>query len=243
DLQPARQFPADGAAGEGFTNAAEALAEISPTLLNKYLAAAKDIADHAVLLPDGFRFSATKTRRDWLDECLAQLRQAYARYTGADGRLPVRPYVLATLRHRDALSSGQITIDAVAAKEKLSSKYLQDLWQTLTNQNASFPLDGIRTRWRTASEKDVDALASDIAAWQGPMWRYVPIGSYRDRQMFRQVSNDTAATGNQSLRGSVKPVPGQGDVVLYLTARAFAAGGGHGIWDRPRFGAHGAAPV
>src|SRR5207244_11309986 len=75
DLQPARQFPADGAAGEGFTNAAEALADVSPTLLNKYLAAAKDIADHALLLPDGFRFSLSKTRRDWTDEGTQHLRQ------------------------------------------------------------------------------------------------------------------------------------------------------------------------
>src|SRR5207302_8821028 len=49
DLRPAREFPADGAAGEGFTNAAEALTDISPTLFNKYLNAAKGIADHAVL--------------------------------------------------------------------------------------------------------------------------------------------------------------------------------------------------
>src|SRR5207302_1008359 len=60
DLQPAREFPADGAAGEGFTNAAEALTEMSPTLLNKYLNAAKETAAHAVLLPDGFRFSPGK---------------------------------------------------------------------------------------------------------------------------------------------------------------------------------------
>ena len=47
---------------------AEGLAEMSPTLLNKYLAAAKDLADHAVLLPDGFRFLTGKTRRDWINE-------------------------------------------------------------------------------------------------------------------------------------------------------------------------------
>ena len=68
DLRPTRDFPADGAAGEGFTNAAEALTDISPTLFSKYLNAAKDIADHAVLLPDGFRFSSSTTRRDWSDE-------------------------------------------------------------------------------------------------------------------------------------------------------------------------------
>ncbi len=88
DLRPTREFPADGAAGEGFTNAAEALSDISPTLFTKYLNAAKDIADHAVLLPDGFRFSPGKTRRDWTDESLARLRKFYAEYT-ADGRLPL----------------------------------------------------------------------------------------------------------------------------------------------------------
>src|SRR5438067_1477911 len=45
DLRPAREFPADGAAGEGFTNAAEALS-LSPTLVDKYLGAAKDLAAH-----------------------------------------------------------------------------------------------------------------------------------------------------------------------------------------------------
>ena len=101
DLRPTREFPADGAAGEGFTNAAEALTDVSPTLLNKYLNAAKDIADHAVLLPDGFRFSPTKTRRDWTNESTGRLRQFYAAYAANDGRLLVQPYLAATVRHRD----------------------------------------------------------------------------------------------------------------------------------------------
>src|SRR5919201_247233 len=79
DLEPARDFPADGAAGEGFTNAGDALV-MSPTLLNKYLNAAQEIAAHAVLLPDGFRFSPARTRRDWTDEAVARLRTAYADY-------------------------------------------------------------------------------------------------------------------------------------------------------------------
>ena len=79
DLRPAREFPADGAAGEGFTNAAEALTDISPALLNKYLTRPRTIADHAVLLPDGFRFSPGKTRRDWTDESMARLRAVLRR--------------------------------------------------------------------------------------------------------------------------------------------------------------------
>ncbi len=60
DLDPAREFPQDGAAGEGFTNTGDALV-MSPSLLTKYFDAAKGVAAHAVLLPDGFRFSL---RRD-----------------------------------------------------------------------------------------------------------------------------------------------------------------------------------
>jgi len=192
DLRPTREFPADGAAGEGFTNAAEALSDISPALLTKYLNAAKDIAEHAVLLPDGFHFSLGKTRRDWTNESLARLRAFYAEYT-ADGRLPLLPYLMATIRHRNALIGGQTTPAEVARKEKLNPKYLAVLWQTLTDKTPSHPLDPIRARWRQATEKDVGALASEIAAWQTKLWKFVPIGSYRYGNTVRQVPNDPAA--------------------------------------------------
>jgi len=235
DLQPAREFPADGAAGEGFTNAAEALADMSPTLLNKYLNAAKEIAAHAVLLPDGFRFSTAKTRRDWTDESLAKLRAFYAQYSG-DGRPPLQPYLLATVRYREDLASGKITLDAVAVKEKLNPKYLQVLWQTLTDRTPSFPLDRIRARWRQASEKDVAALLAEISAWQGQLWRFVKIGSYVDGNTARQVANDSVAE-MQTLKLSLKPPPGQNEVVLYLASREIpsAGSGGHVVWHRPRF--------
>ena len=77
DLQPAREFPADAAAGEGFTNVGDALV-MSPSMLDKYLAAAKGIAAHAVLLPDGFRFSEKTTRPDWTEEILTEIKSSIA---------------------------------------------------------------------------------------------------------------------------------------------------------------------
>jgi hypothetical protein len=235
DLRPARDFPADGAAGEGFTNAAEALS-LSPALLDKYLAAAKDMADHAVLLPDGFRFSPAKTRRDWINENLAELRSFFARYTADDGRLPLPPYLTAAVRYRDDLLAGRITLDAVAAKERLNAKYLGVLWRTLTDEHPSFPLDRLRVRWRRAAEKDVPALLAEVSAWQGSLWKFVPIGSYRDRNTIRQVANDPAVMETQTLKFAFKPAPGQSEVVLYLNAREFstAGAGGHVVWQRPR---------
>lgn len=207
DLRPTREFPADGAAGEGFTNAAEALSDISPTLFHKYLSAAKDIADHAVLLPDGFRFSPRKTRRDWTDESTARLRRFYAAHVGGDGRLDIRPYLAAAVRHRAALLGGSATPEDIAAKEKLNPKYFGILWQTLTDTTPSFPLDTIRARWRTAAEKDVHALAGEIAAWQTKLWKTVRIGSY-----IRPLGKGYAASMTRQLAvepPAVKPVPGQ----------------------------------
>ena len=243
DLKPTREFPADGAAGEGFTNAAEALTDISPALLTKYLNAAKDTADHAVLVPDGFRFSPSKTRRDWTDESIAKLRAFYASYT-ADGKLPLAPYVMATVRHREVLSANKLTIDEVAAKEKLNPKYLGLLWKTLTDKTPSFPLDSIRGRWQKATEKDVPTLVTEIAAWQAALWKVVPIGSYRHGDSPRQVANDPAASESQALRLAVKPAPGQNEVVLHLTARDLASDGdGKVVWHRPRFEAVGKPPL
>ena len=112
-LDPAKEFPADSAAGEGFMNTGLSLV-MSPALLSKYFDAGKEMASHAVLLPDGFRFSPKTTRRDWTEEVLAEIRKIYRQFTdpaGADkvnlqgiifdtnegGRLPLEAYLRATL--------------------------------------------------------------------------------------------------------------------------------------------------
>jgi len=130
-LDPAREFPADSAAGEGFMNTGNSLV-MSPALLTKYLDAGKDIAGHALLLPDGFRFSPKTTRRDWTEELLTEIRRLYRSYTdsqGGDkvnlqgivfdtnegGRLPVEKYLKATLEFRDSSALGPAGGDAALA--------------------------------------------------------------------------------------------------------------------------------
>src|SRR5207253_446685 len=152
------------------------------------------------------------------NEALASLRTFYADYSG-DGRLPLQPYLLATVRHRDDLASGKVTVDVVAVKEKLNPKYLGILWRTLTDETPSFPLDRVRARWRSASEKDVPALMAEISSWQGALWKFVRIGSYIDGNTTRQVANDPATVETQTLKMTLKPAPGQSEVVLYLAAR------------------------
>ena len=235
DLRPTRDFPADGAAGEGFTNAGDALV-MSPTLLTKYLNAAKGVAAHAVLLPNGFRFSPSAERRDWTDEALADLRKAYRQDDRGrdDGRLDFTPYLAATLAYRDNLTSGKMTIDAVAVKEQLSPKYLQVLWQTLTDPQPSFPLDEIRARWRQADPKDVDAAASEIRTWQTLLWKFNKVGSYMNP--VRQDASNPPFVESQLIRFKPpKPPAGKSEVVLYLTARDLTGrADAQVVWRRPR---------
>lgn len=180
DLHPTREFPADGAAGEGFTNAGDALG-MSPGLLQKYFNAAKAVAAHAVLLPDGIRFSASDKRRDWTDEAIASIQKAYQELSPdfATGNLDYAPYLKATIAYRDRLLSHQMTLDTVAAQEKLNAKYLGILWRTLSDPKPSPPiLDELRARWSIAGVNDVPAIAGEIHAWQEKLWTVGKVGSY-----------------------------------------------------------------
>ena len=54
-------------------------------MLTKYLDAGKEIAKHAILLPDGIRFSPYTTRSDWSNDALTRIRAFYRQFTEAGG--------------------------------------------------------------------------------------------------------------------------------------------------------------
>jgi hypothetical protein len=199
DLRPTREFPPDGAGGEGFTNAAESLSDISPTLFTKYLNAAKEIADHAILLPDGFRFSPKKSRRDWSDENVERLRAFYHRFT-PNGDLPVKQYVAALIKHREALKMGTTTPTNVAEREKLNAKYLGVLWKAVSDPKGE-PLRSVSKRILTATDKEIDAVVTEVANHQKASWKVVPVGSYRDNAASRQVADDSKAKTPEQKQG------------------------------------------
>ena len=236
DLQPAREFPVDGAAGEGFTNTGNALV-MSPALLSKYLDAGKKIASHAVLLPDGIRFSPGATRRDWTDETLAQIRSFYGRFTETGGGtqvnlqgivfgtndgglLPLEKYLRATIRHRDDLAAGAKSIADVAAQEGLNAKYLGILWSTL-HACRSFADSGrcARSLADGASRGRSRARLGDFPVAEGTL----AVHERRaDRQGRRPEGLDGAGQPDRRRTGAAAQDAGSsagGEVTLYLVAR------------------------
>jgi hypothetical protein len=146
DLRPAREFPVDPANQAGFSNSGESLA-ISPGLMSKYLDAAKQIADHLVLKPDGFDFAPypmlVETDRE---------RYAIERIVGFYDRQPTdfADYFEAAWRykHRAALGERRATLAAIAVKSKVSPRYLPMVWQALETREEVGPLAKLRAMWR-----------------------------------------------------------------------------------------------
>ena len=266
DLHPAREFPSEGAAGEGFTNVGNALV-MSPALLSKYLDAGREIASHAVLLPDGFRFSPQTTRRDWTDEILAQIREVYRPFVETDvlgtgarvgninvhgntrigriGRLPLTKYFAATLTERDALESGSTNIEAVARVRELNVRYLGTLWSSLTAPDSSLLLDDLRARWRTAKPGDAAALAADVTTWQKGLWMFGPVGLIgREGAPSRWMEPVSPLVTQQELRFKL-PAPADGDdrneIVISLRATDAGDGNEHDfvVFQQPRLVAEG----
>lgn len=248
-LDPAREFPQDGAAGEGFTNTGDALV-MSPALLDKYLDAAKDVAAHAVPLPDGFRFSPAASRRDWTDELIAEIRRLYDRFAAKDGKIPLETYLAATLELRKkaaARTVGPDDIRSLAAARGLSEKYLGTLWETLVGRGsqqatAGGPLGDVRSRWEAAAPGDVAVLAGAVRQWQGALWRFNSVAYAFDGTWQVPV---TAMAGARDLRRKLPESIASGEVVLYLSAGD--AGDGHQgdivVWKRPRLETPGRPPL
>ena len=266
ELDPAREFPTDSAAGEGFTNTGNALV-MSPALLRKYLDAGKEIAGHAVLLPDGFRFSAHTTRRDWTDEVLARIRGLYGEYVetadfgvgqavgnlavhsdtriGLAGRLPLEKYLSATISERDALRSGRKSVGTVARERGLSARYLDLLWTHLAAGESTLLLDHLRAAWQRAGLEDVPSLASRIRAWQRGLWTFGPVGLIgRKGGPSRWMEPVDPLVTQKRICFSV-PQFADGrkpeDLIFSLVVGDAGDGNDHDyvVWQRPRLVAHG----
>ncbi|MEO2031729.1 MAG: DUF1592 domain-containing protein [Planctomycetaceae bacterium] len=256
NLSPVSELPTEGAAGEGFTNTGHALV-MSPGLLRKYFDAAKQIAEHAVLVPDGIRFSPHATRRDWTDEILAEIRTFYARFTATErlathyghdmahlgnaGRLPLTKYFAATLAERDSLTTGDRTIEAVAADRGLNARYLRLLWGTLTGRNPSPALDDLRSRWQNAKLEDAESLSACVLTWQNGLWTFNPVGLLgRKGSRSRWLEPIEPLLMQQELRFSI-PLPDDGQESKDFSISLVATDAGDGndndfvLWQKPRF--------
>jgi hypothetical protein len=178
DIRPTKEFPVDPANAAGFDNTGESLA-MSPALVTKYLEAARHVADHVLLMPDGLTFApfpvATEVDRD--KYATRRILEFY-RNQGVSIATRFETYVSQSLeyadyfaaawrfRHRAALGRGSATLADFAKEAKISGKYLTTLWATLNGPASdSGPMAVLQTRWNNlpapTAGKEPEAVRED----------------------------------------------------------------------------------
>ncbi|HWY65968.1 MAG TPA: DUF1587 domain-containing protein, partial [Rhizomicrobium sp.] len=138
DMELTRQFPVDPANTAGFDNSGESLT-MSPALLNKYLQAARQVADHVVLKPDTIDFAPHLMQVESDHD-----KYAIQRIIGFYQAQPTQfsDYFQAAWRYRYRAQLGKptATLASTAADMKLSGKYLPMVWAILHDKDAVGPV-------------------------------------------------------------------------------------------------------
>ncbi len=260
DLRPTREFPVDPANEAGFDNSGESLS-MSPALLKKYLAAARWVADHLVLKPDGFEFAPYPVLSDSDRDkfCVARIVAFYERH-----RVDYGAYFLAAWRYRNraALGRRDAALAEFAADAHLSPKYLATIWSVLEEpQPEAGPLAVLRAWWRRlpaaadqqdAARRDCAEFGELVTKWRQELVPRVatlrapgvspgsqPLVLWWNRQIAAQRTRYSASgVALGSRRFEHKLTKRDGGTILRFAAAAAVGDGadrGYVIWKEPMF--------
>ena len=262
-LDPASEFPVDSAAGEGFTNTGDALV-MSPALLEKYFTAGKEIAEHVVLLEDGFRFSPSTSRRDRANAIVDQIRALYLEKLKApmidfgyrsgkevgevrptstsEGLLNCKPYIHTLIAHREALKDAS-SASRIAGEAELNAQYLAILAkQLLGDRDDPSPLvDRLRQRLQTATVDEAPAIAEWIRGWQDRLWTFQSVGHLSIIRPWQAPANPMS--DRSDLQWKLTPAGDGNSVELSLQAAPLGEENTVVLWEQPRVVRPGKSPV
>lgn len=188
DYGLAKEFQTDGGGGEGFSNTGDVLF-MSPAALDKYFSAARQLADHATIMPGtGIIFNEGRIGLRGPEQFKAHAEQGlYVWYQQkAAPHLPgdfddmrEGDYLLACWKHQHF----KTPLEALAKETGLKLPFLQNWWNLVTKpEPKSRFLDLVRVPWRelpapdAAKPNEVPAavtgriaqIAADLLSWNNP---------------------------------------------------------------------------
>ncbi len=225
DYGLADDFAPDGGGGEGFTNIGDVLF-VSPSQLEKYLAASRKLADHATILPGGgIEFREQRVGLRGPVQIRAQAEQAlYVWYQkmaepilpkdGEDAR--EADYMEACWKWKHRAQTGAASLDQLAKDAKLMPAFLENWWALVNStEPKSRYLDLTRVAWRELPGPDaatpnevpaavrakIDAIQVAQRSWLGPADN--PGSGVQRRQQdsdgIRRYSFETAVQGKPAV--------------------------------------------
>ncbi len=154
DIRPTATFPVDPANEAGFDNSGESLA-MSPALLNKYLDAARLVAEHLLLTPTGVAFAphpvVTDTDRDKYG-----VKRIIEFYQAQPTDLAAYFHVCWKYQQLEQPTVDvppQSSLEKLAIAARLSPKYTQHVWTLLNDPDAAGPVAKLQEMFRAVPQQ------------------------------------------------------------------------------------------
>ncbi len=191
DVKTGIDASSDSVGGEGFANFGD-VQFVQDATVERYLEAAKQIADHAVIGsgPLGFHTDAGESGLEL--SALDRINQLYTtkgfRVVSGEGGRPFgferyakAFYVAWHYKHRAALGDPSATLRGLAAKEGITGRFADHMWDVVNRTGTGYPSAGMIAAWQqfavpggdtkasiAKAHGEADALTKKLVTW--PSW-------------------------------------------------------------------------
>ena len=175
DIKVGVDASSDSVGGEGFTNFGD-VQFVEATNIERYLEAAKQVADHAVIGAGPLEFYADPGKTGLELSALNRINELYAskgfRVVSGEGGRPFGLdrygkafFVAWYYKHRVALGDPTATIRGLAAKEGITGRFADHIWMVVNKADTGYPTRETVDGWKNLPGADVRRRR---VAGQGP---------------------------------------------------------------------------
>ena len=164
----------DSVGGEGFTNFGD-VQFMQDANLQRYLEAAKSVADHAVVGAGPIQFYSDPGKTGFEMSAIHRIKDIYANYgfrtvSGEGGfSFGLEKYAKAVFaaweyQHRAALGKSKATFASLAADEGVTGRFVEHIYSTMNRSDLLYPSSEMAARFRKLPAPTSDIAASVAAA-------------------------------------------------------------------------------
>lgn len=156
----------DSVGGEGFANFGD-VQFMQDANLERYLEAAKRVANHAVIGAGPLEFFIDPGKTGFELSAIDRIRDIYSAYgfrtvSGEGGRpFGLERYGKALFaawgyRHRAALGEPNVTLKELAAREGIPARFAEHIWDVMNRTDLGYPASEVAARWRALAAPGKD---------------------------------------------------------------------------------------
>jgi mono/diheme cytochrome c family protein len=191
DIKVGIDASSDAVGGEGFANFGD-VQFVQDATVERYLEAARQIADHAILGSGPLGFYGDTGRTGLELSALDRVQRLYAdngfRAVSGEGGRPfgfdryAKAFLVAwRYKHRAALGEPTTTVRALAAREGVTGRFAEHIWEVVNRTGTGYPSADMIGAWQqfaaptadaaasiARARSDADALTKKLVTW--PSW-------------------------------------------------------------------------